>query len=145
MLHKALAAYVVRVFKRFDGLQGVNRTILLTQTQELLSTFRNVVDYRNKNATTRLSMWNGYDEMWRGSNSIAFLELGAKFDYFHQLRMQKLSRMNEENIDMKFFTDLCKNYNALFKMYYTMGIDTHDFSTGVGSTLQALLGRCNRH
>jgi len=72
-------------------------------------------------------MWNGYDEMWRGSNSIAFLELGAKFDYFHQLRMQKLSRMNEENIDMKFFTDLCKNYNVLFKMYYTMGIDTHEF------------------
>ena len=127
LLHKALAAYVVRVFKRFDGLQGVNRTILLTHTQELLSTFRNVVDYRNKNATTRLSMWNGYDEMWRGSNSIAFLELGAKFDYFHQLRMQKLGRMNEENIDMKFFADLCKNYNALFKMYYTMGIDTHEF------------------
>lgn len=127
LLHKALAAYVVRVFKCFDGLQGVNRTILLTHTQELLSTFRNIVDYRNRKSTTRLSIWSGYDKMWQGSNSIAFLELGAKFDYFHQLRMQKLSRMNEENIDMKLFSDLCKNYNALFKMYYTMGIDTHEF------------------
>lgn len=127
LLYKALAAYVVRIFKCFDSLQGVNRTILLTHTKELLSTFRNVVDYRNKNATTRLSVWNGYDEMWRGSNSIAFLELGAKFDYFHQLRMQKLSKMTEENIDMKFFMYLCRNYNALFRMYYTMGIDTPEF------------------
>ena len=127
LLHKALAGYVVRVFKRFDGLQGVNRTILLTRTQHLLSVFRNIVDYRNKNATTKLSIWNGYDEIWRGANSIAFLELGAQFDHFHQLRMQKLGKMNEKNIDMIFFADLCKNYNTLFKLYYSMGIDTYEF------------------
>lgn len=127
LLHKALTAYVVRVFKCFDGQQGVNRTILLTRTQELLVAFRSVVDYRNKSTITKLSMWNGYDEIWRGSNSIVFLELGAKFDYFHRLRIQRLSKMNEKNIDMNFFADLCKNYNALFKMYYAMGIDTFEF------------------
>jgi len=127
LLHKALAAFVVRIFKRFDGLQGVNRTVLLTHTQGLLAAFRSIVDYRNKKAKTKLSAWNGYDELWQGANSIAFLELGAQFDRFHKLRMEKLGNMNEENIDMKFFTDLCKNYNTLFKMYYSMGIDTHAF------------------
>ena len=55
------------------------------------------------------------------------MELGAKFDHFHQIRMQKLGKMNEKNIDMELFTDLCKSYNALFKMYYNMGIDTPEF------------------
>lgn len=127
LLHKVLAAYIVGTFKCFDGLQGVNRTVLLRSTQELLSTFRKVVDYRNKSAATKLSMWDGYDELWCGSNSIVFLELGAKFDHFHQIRMQKLGKMNEKNIDMELFTDLCKSYNALFKMYYNMGIDTPEF------------------
>lgn len=127
MLHKVLASYVIDVFKRLDGLQGTNRAVLLRQTQELLSTFRKIVDYRNRKTATILSGWDRYETIWLASNSIAFLELGAQFDYFHQLRIRKLGQMNESNIDMAFFTDLCRNYNALFKMYYSMGIETNNF------------------
>lgn len=127
LLYKALTAFVIGIFKRFNGLQGIGRTILLTRTQTLLLSFRSIVEYRNKSAKTKLSEWDGYREVWRGSNSIVLLELGAKFDYFHKLRMEKLGKMNEKNIDMKFFTDLCKNYNTLFKMYYLIGIDTYEF------------------
>lgn len=35
LLHKALAAYVVRIFRRLSGLQDINRTILLTQTKDM--------------------------------------------------------------------------------------------------------------
>ena len=127
LLHKALAAYVVKLFKRFDGLQNINRTIFLTKTSELCAEFRKIVDYRDKNTDTILSSWNGYEEMWSGSNSIALLELGAKFDYFHQIRIEKLGKMNESNIDMKFFTELCKCYNGLFAMYYSMDVDSYEF------------------
>ena len=127
LLYKTLAGYVIQVFKCFDGLQGVNRTVLLRHTVDLLAQFRTIVNYRNKNVATRLSAWDGYDTLWRGSNTIVFLEMGAQFDRFHQIRMQKLGQMNEKNIDMAFFTDLCKNYNALFKMYYMMRIDTFEF------------------
>lgn len=127
LLHKVLAAYVVRIYRCLSGLQDINRTILLTQTKDMLTTFRKIVDYRNRNAETILSLWNGYEELWGGTNVILILELSAQFDYFHQMRIQKLGKMNEHNIDMKLFTDLCKNYNVLFRMYYAMGIDSYDF------------------
>ena len=127
LLHKALAAYVNRIYRQLGGLQGVNRTILMTRTQELLQKFRTFVDYRNKSTATKLSQWDEYDTVWCGANIIVILELGSKFDYLHQIRMQKLSQMNEHNIDMEFFTNLCIDYNAIFRMYASRGIDTFEY------------------
>ena len=127
MIYKALAAYVCGVFKKLDGLEGANRSVLLRHTQEVLTKYRTIVNYRNRNEPTVLSDWDGYETLWLGANSIAFLEMSAQFDYFHQIRIQKLGQMNEMNIDMVLFTELCKNYNTLFKKYYLMDIDTNNF------------------
>lgn len=127
LLHKALAAYVVRIFRRLSGLQDINRTILLTQTKDMLAEFRKIVDYRNRKAETILSLWNGYEELWRGTNDIVVLELGAQFSRFHHLRVEQLGNMTAHNVDMDVVTNLCKQYNVLFQVYSRMEINTFEY------------------
>lgn len=127
LLHKALAAYVVRIFRRLSGLQDINRTILLTQTKDLLSAFRKIVDYRSRSAETIFSSWNGYEEIWKGTNDIVVLELGAQFSHFHRLRIEQLGNMTATNIDLKVVTNLCKQYNVLFQVYSRMEINTFEY------------------
>ena len=127
LLHKALAAYVVRIFRRLSGLQDINRTILLTQTKDLLSAFRKIVDYRSRSTETILSSWNGYEEIWKGTNDIVVLELGAQFSYFHRLRIEQLGNMTATNMDIKVVTNLCKQYNVLFQVYSRMDINTFEY------------------
>lgn len=127
LLHKALAAYVVRVFRRLSGLQDTSRTILLTKTKDMLTEFRKIVDYRNRKAETILSLWNGYEELWRGTNDIVILELGAQFSHFHRLRVEQLANMTAYNVDLDVVTNLCKQYNVLFQVYSRMGIDTFEY------------------
>lgn len=127
LLHKALAAYVVRVFRRLSGLQDTSRTILLTKTKDMLTEFRKIVDYRNRKAETILSLWNGYEELWRGTNDIVILELGAQFSHFHRLRVEQLGNMTSHNVDLDVVTNLCKQYNVLFQVYSRMGINTFEY------------------
>jgi len=127
LLHKALAAYVVRIFRRLSGLQDINRTILLTQTKDMLTEFRKIVDYRNRKAETILSLWNGYEELWRGTNDIVVLELGAQFSHFHRLRVEQLGDMTAHNVDLDVVTNLCKQYNVLFQVYSRMEINTFEY------------------
>lgn len=127
LLHKALAAYVVRIFRRLSGLQDINRTILLTQTKDMLAEFRKIVDYRNRKAETILSLWNGYEELWRGTNDIVVLELGAQFSRFHRLRVEQLGNMTAHNVDLDVVTNLCKQYNVLFQVYSRMEINTFEY------------------
>lgn len=127
LLHKALAAYVVRVFRRLSGLQDTSRTILLTKTKDMLTEFRKIVDYRNRKAETILSLWNGYEELWRGTNDIVILELGAQFSHFHRLRVEQLGNMTSHNVDLDVVTNLCKQYNVLFQIYSRMEINTFEY------------------
>lgn len=127
LLHKALAGFVVRIFRRLSGLQDINRTILLTQTKDMLGEFRKIVDYRNRNTETILSLWNGYDELWRGANDIVVLELGAQFSHFHRLRIEQLGNMTAQNVDLEAITNLCKQYNVLFQVYSRMEINTFEY------------------
>ncbi len=127
LLHKALAAYVVRVFRRLSGLQDTSRTILLTKTKDMLTEFRKIVDYRNRKAETILSLWNGYEKLWRGTNDIVILELGAQFSHFHRLRVEQLGNMTSHNVDLDVVTNLCKQYNVLFQIYSRMEINTFEY------------------
>lgn len=118
---------MVRIFRRLSGLQDINRTILLTQTKDMLAEFRKIVDYRNRKAETILSLWNGYEELWRGTNDIVVLELGAQFSRFHRLRVEQLGNMTAHNVDLDVVTNLCKQYNVLFQVYSRMEINTFEY------------------
>lgn len=127
LLYKALAAYVVLVFRQLSSLQDANRTLVLTRTKDLCTEFRKIIDYRNKSTKTILSSWNGYEKLWTGANNIAILELGAQFAYLHRLRIKQLENMTSENIDFDVVTNLCKCYNTIFQKYARMDIDTFEY------------------
>lgn len=127
VIYKALADYILGIFRSFSGIHGMERSVFLKATKDMLVEFRKIVDYRNRNAEAILSSDRHYDEIWCNCNIIVILELSGQFDYFHRLRIQKLGNVNESNIDMEFFTELCKNYNILFRKYYYVGISSYDF------------------
>lgn len=127
LLHKSLAAFVVRIFRCLSGLQDINRTILLTQTKDMLSEFRKIVDYRNRNANTILSPWNGYQDLWKGTNDIVVLELGAQFSRLHRLRIEQIGNISLQSVDLDVVTNLCKQYNVLFQVYSRVEIDSFEF------------------
>lgn len=127
IIYRALAGFVLKIFKKLSGLIGNNRSILLLHTKNMMDNYRSIVDYRNNKTETVLSGWSGYQEFWKGTNTIAELELGAQFSRFYQISEEQLSSMNASQVDKTVVTALCKQYNALFQMYYRMGIDSFNF------------------
>lgn len=127
LLYKALAGYVVKIFKYISSLSGVNRKVLLIQSNELLASFRKIVDYRNKNTDTVLSQWGRYAEIWQGTNEILGMEMSAKFSYLHNLRLNAIEEQ-KNNIDSEekrsIFFKIGVQYNMIFQMYSLSGIES---------------------
>lgn len=126
-LYKALAAFVLTVFKQLSGLDGDSRRALLTETVRMLASFRGIVDYRNARNTTLLSGWDRYLEVWKGANDILLLEMGAKFAYLHRLRLEALDQLRtglEQPENRSTLEQICLQYNALFQMYAAPGCES---------------------
>lgn len=126
-LYKALAAYVVKVFKCVSGVSGINRRALLTRTSKMLASFRTVVDYRDKSAETILSDWNRYSEIWTGTNEILSMEMGAKFSYLHQVRLETLDKAHGNALSAEVLSNMCLQYNAVFQMYARVRVDSFEY------------------
>ncbi len=125
--YKALASGVIDVFRAFGGLKGEPRRTLLKETKEAQDALRRLVDHRDLSAPTLLSQWSGYYPLWRGARVIAYLMMGAQFDYFHCLRIEHLDPREKDRIDMGYFKTLCENYNGLFSLYRPKEQDTAEY------------------
>ena len=126
-LYKALAACVVKIFKCASGITGINRRALLIQTTKLLISFRSIVDYRNRSATTILSEWSRYPEIWVGTNEILIMEMSAKFTYLHQLRLEAQSNACTGKLSEETLTDLCEKYNTIFQIYSKVDVGSVEY------------------
>ena len=126
-LYKALAAYVIKVFKCVSGVSGINRRSLLIQTTKMLASFRKVVDYRDKSAETVLSDWNRYSEIWSGTNEILSMEMGAKFSYLHQVRLEIIDNAHGNKLGTDILMNMCLQYNAVFQMYSNARLDSFEY------------------
>lgn len=128
LLYKALAALVVKVYRTLSSISGNERRILLTNTNDLLASFRTIVDYRNKSSETILSTWNLYNEIWNGANDILVLEMSAKFAYLHNLRLEKteLLNINDASFDTV-ISNICMQYNVIFQVYANSKVKSFEF------------------
>ena len=129
-IHKALAAYAVNIFRKLSNLTGINRTILLKETEELRVTLASFVNYRNYTDQTILSSWNGYAELCKGASAIALIEMSERFDNAHKRRIDTISKLitlNNEQEKNALLLDLSKLYNALFIRYSGVETDTFEF------------------
>ena len=126
-LYKALAAYVVKIFKSVSGVSGINRRVLLTRTSKMLASFRNIVDYRDKSAETVLSDWNRYSEIWAGTNEILSMEMGAKFSYLHQVRLETLDKAHGNTLSAEILSNICLQYNTVFQMYSRVRVESFEY------------------
>lgn len=130
LIYKALAGLVIKIFKRVSGISGINRKVFLANTNELLTSFRSIVDYRDANANTILSNWGRYSDIWRGTNEILTMEMVAKFAYLHTIRLELLEKLrNTTNVSEKnaAIVNICLKYNVVFQMYARTGIESSDF------------------
>lgn len=128
LIYKALAGLVVKVYRTLSSISGNERRILLTNTNDLLASFRTIVDYRNKSSETILSSWNLYNEIWSGANDILALEMSAKFAYLHNLRLEKteLLNINDASFDTV-ISNICMQYNVIFQVYANSNVKSFEF------------------
>ncbi len=130
LVYKALAGFVVKIFKHISGISGINRKVFLTNANDMLTSFRSVVDYRNVNTETVLSNWGRYPEVWKGTNEILSMEMSAKFAYLHHVRLdilEKLRGISSLSDKVAALNSICMQYNVVFQMYSRAGIDSFDF------------------
>lgn len=126
-LYKALAAYVAKVFKCVSGVSGTNRRAFLIQTNKMLASFRSIVDYRDKSAKTILSDWNRYSEFWAGTKEILTMEMGAKFSYLHQVRLEAVDRANGSSLSPEILSNICLQYNTWFQIYSRARVESFEY------------------
>lgn len=127
-LYKAIAAFVVNVFRAISGASGLSRKALLTQTIKMLASFRKIIDYRNKYGKTILSDWSNYPIIWTGTNAILLMELSAKFAYLHQMRSERISSVHGNKLSEDVLTNICLQYNTMFQIYSGSRADTFDIN-----------------
>lgn len=125
-LYKALAAFVVKVYRAISAVSGSSRKAFLIQTNKMLVSFRKIVDYRDKNTKTVLSDWSNYSTIWTGTNAILILELSAKFAYLHQMRLEKISNANGNKLSEDVLSTICLQYNTWFQIYSGANVGTFD-------------------
>ena len=130
LVYKALAGFVVKIFRRISGISGFNRKVFLTNTSEMLASFRDIVDYRNAKTKTVLSNWSRYYEIWKGTNEILSMEMSARFNYLHNARIDAIGKLHSiSSLSEKdaLLNSICKQYNTVFQMYSGAGIDSFEF------------------
>lgn len=129
-LHKALAAFVVGIFRKLSGLQGTNRLSLLRGTNDLRKAFCGIVNYRNKTATALLSKWSRYREIQESATIITFVEMMTHFSNAYQQRVEcykTLLMMDSLEEKKKKILELCQTYSALYQLYSSYDVDTFEY------------------
>lgn len=130
LVYKALYSFVIKIFKRISCISGIKRKVFLTNTKEVLTSFRSIVDYRDINTNAILSSWDRYFQMWEATNEIAIMEMAAKFDYLHNIRLELLEKIYNENNAENFrleIRNLCIMYNSTYQTYARVGCETSDY------------------
>ena len=129
-LHKAIAAFVVGIFRKLSGLQGTNRLSLLRGTNDLRKAFCGIVNYRNKTATALLSKWSRYCEIQESATIITFVEMMTHFSNAYQQRVEcyeTLLMMDSLEEKKKKILELCQTYSALYQLYSSYDVGTFEY------------------
>ena len=92
----------------------------------MLVSFRTIVDYRDRNATTILSAWTKYPDIWKETNDILMMEMNARFAYLHQTRRDTVDTLkNLNDVDkISALSKIARQYNGWFKVYSQAGFES---------------------
>ncbi len=117
-IYVALSNFVIQVFNLISGMNGTNRRILLTNVNDMLTSFRTLVDYRDRKTTTAISSCSEYSELWKKANGVLMMEMNAKFAYLHQLRRDIEDNKNSSTNDrIASLTTIAEHYYSFFTVY----------------------------
>lgn len=125
-VYMALSEFVVKICQQISVISGANRRILLINLNNMLISFRTIVNYRDRNDTTILSSWTKYSDIWKSMNDVLMMEMNAKFAYLHQTRrdtVETLKNLSEAD-KIVALTKIARQYNGWFKVYSQAGFDS---------------------
>lgn len=125
-VYMALAEFVVKVCQQISVISGTNRRTLLMNINDMLASFRSIVDYRDRNVTTILSSWTKYPDVWKNTNDVLMMEMNAKFAYLHQARRDAVETMKNQSDANKItaLSKVARQYNGWFKVYSQAGFES---------------------
>lgn len=120
LMYKTLAEEVIFFFEILNKIDHKNHAIIFKHTQDLLISFRKIIDYLDKNSNTILSNWNLYPERWTATETILGYEMLSRFMFVHK-NMEKavdvFIQNPSDNTARKKFHDACIYVSVLFKNY----------------------------
>ena len=122
----SLSEFVIKVCKRISVIGGNNRKVLLTNINDMLVSFRSIVNYRDRAATTVISSWTKYQDVWKESNDLMIMELNAKFAYLQQIRLDLANNLTNISDEEKLasLSKIAIQYNGLFRLYSRSGFES---------------------
>ena len=112
----AIALYVIKIGIEIAIINDDRRKILLTNINDVLTSFRKFVNYRDPTAETALCRLSIYADVWRASNAILVMEMNAKFAYLHRIRREVITNPIDSNMN-EAIIKVSQQYNACFWMY----------------------------
>lgn len=118
-IYKSLSEFVVNIFKHLSFIKGNDRRNLLMNINDMLNSFRTIVDYRDESVVTILSEYEEYDNIWVDSNDILMIEMNAKFEFLHNLRKELIQKSidNSDEDKVAIIYKISLQYNGWFKEY----------------------------
>lgn len=125
-VHRALAEYVIKICRHVSVIGGESRRILLTNINDLLVSFRSLVDYRDRNNQTVLSFMTDYPDLWKDTNDLLMMEMTARFAYLYKtcLDTSKAVKNLSAADRISALSKVARQYNGWFRVYSLAGFDS---------------------
>ena len=118
-IYNSLSKFIVNIFKHLSFIKGNDRRDFLMNIDDMLKSFRTIVDYRCEGTVTILSEYEEYNNIWIDSNDILMMEMNAKFEFLHNLRKELVQKIIDSSEDdkMALIYKISLKYNGWFKEY----------------------------
>lgn len=130
VLHIALSSFMIRIFRKISGIEGMSRTILLRGTVEVRKKYSEMVDYYQRSAPALLSDLYDYRRMQEESVVIALMEMMAQFEFLKRERIicyEKLEMTDSPGERHRLIYDVCCDYAYMFTKYSSFGIEDYEY------------------
>ena len=117
--YEIMAPYVCKVFGILAAKADVKtRNLIFNETNDLRKSFREIVEYTDRNTKTLISDSDGYDKIWQGATSMLYIHAIISFKRLHDSRLNVLK---SEPLDRKALSVLIAQYNDLFCIFGKSG------------------------
>ena len=129
LLYKTIVSEVIDFYKVLKKIDPQQYAVIFKNTQEVMTSFRSIVDYYDKKTPTILSDWKEYGTVWDGTDFLLEAEIDSRFMFVRQ-ELKKAVQDFQQNPSAQnvrtFFRESCQFGSLIFQLFRTGITDRPD-------------------